>query len=290
MELKSLIFVLFGLLAVQGRSVDILRMNDRGYGSEEEMIDTEMVDVDSGEDADCQSCCDPPEVVTCGEFKNKIDAIDYVIAGIGCPEGGQMGEYYMTNDEDCMVVAEEAIPECMERMAGTEDEGDGTKMEICLQEVIRDLVEYGEVESGSTVQGCMCQGFLANRRTLEDASKLFCSNNGNRRNRRSLNYNGFMSHSGLQGAFSSKHSYQPTTPHSYQPTTPHSYRPTTQHYYQPTTPHYYQPTTPHYYQPTTPHYYQPPHSGVNPKYKSTLKPRMTGGAYKVGSFVMGINN
>ena len=150
-------------------------------------------------------------------------------------------------------------------MESTEDLDDRTKMNICLQEVsliilfsctifmpqvTGDLVEYGEVESGSTVQGCMCQGFLANRRTLEDASKLFCSNNGNRRNRRSLNYNGFMSHSGLQGAFSSKHSYQPTTPH----------------------------------------YYQPPHSGVNPKYKSTLKPRKTGGAYKVGSFVMGINN
>ena len=100
-----------------------------------------------------------------------------------------------------------------------------------MPQVNRDLVEYGEVESGSTVQGCMCQGFLANRRTLEDASKLFCSNNGNRRNRRSLNYNGFMSHSGLQGAFSSKHSYQPTTPHYYQPATPHSYRPTTPHSY-----------------------------------------------------------
>ena len=49
-------------------------------------------------------------------------------------EGGEMGEY-MTNDEDCMVVAEEAIPECMERMAGTEDVGDRTKMEICLKEV-----------------------------------------------------------------------------------------------------------------------------------------------------------
>ena len=34
-----------------------------------------------------------------------------------------------------MVVAEEAIPECMERMAGTEYVGDGTKMKICLQEV-----------------------------------------------------------------------------------------------------------------------------------------------------------
>ena len=57
------------------------------------------------------------------------------VTTLSITEGGQMGEYYMTNDEDCMAVAEEAIPECMERMAGTEDEGDGTKMEICLQEV-----------------------------------------------------------------------------------------------------------------------------------------------------------
>ena len=85
MELKSFMFVLIGLLAVHGRGVDILRMNDQSYGSEEEdIIETEIY-VDSGEDADCQSCCDPPEVDTCGEFKNKIDAIDYVIAGIGCP-------------------------------------------------------------------------------------------------------------------------------------------------------------------------------------------------------------
>ena len=85
MELKSFMFVLFGLLAVHGRGVDILRMNDQSYGSEEEMIETEMGDVDSVEDAECKSCCDLPEVDTCGELKNKIDEIDYVIAGIGCP-------------------------------------------------------------------------------------------------------------------------------------------------------------------------------------------------------------
>ena len=42
-----------------------------------------------------------------------------------------------------------------------------------MPQVNRDLVEFGEVEPGSTVQECMCQGFLANRRTLEDAFELF---------------------------------------------------------------------------------------------------------------------
>merc|ERR1711942_480327 len=216
-----------------GRGVDILRINDQSYGSEEE----EMIDMDSGEDAECKSCCDPPEVDTCGELKNKIDEIDYVIAGIGCP-GGEMGEY-MTNDEDCMVVAEEAIPECMERMAGTEDVGDRTKMEICLEEVNRELVEYGEVESGSAVQECMCQGFLANRRTLEDASKLFCSNNGFQRNRRSLHYNGFMTHGGFQDVMNDMHEFAETV-ETVETAAPRLSR----HYYQPT-------TTPRHYQPTT---------------------------------------
>merc|ERR1711942_303369 len=170
-----------------------------------------------------------------------------------------MGGEYMTNDEDCMVIAEEAIPECMERMAGTEDVGDRTKMEICLEEVNRDLVEYGEVESGSDVQECMCQGFLANRRTLEDASKLFCSSNGFQRNRRSLHYNGFMTHGGFQDVMNAMTETVETvetaetaalrwSTHYYQPTTPRHYEPTT-------TPRYYQSTTPRYYQSTTPRYY-----------------------------------
>merc|ERR1712243_80685 len=165
MEMKSLMFVLIGLSVAHGMGVDILRMEDRNYESEEvEMIETEMDEVDTAageidEDAACKSCCDPPVVDTCGELTNKLDEIDFALAGIGCPEDAEVGEN-MINDEDCMVVAEEAIPECMERMAGTEDVGD-------------------EVESGSTLQGCMCQGFLANRKTLEDASKLLCSNDRN---------------------------------------------------------------------------------------------------------------
>merc|ERR1712025_1431071 len=136
-----------------------------------------------------------------------------------------------------------------------------------MGEVNRELVEYGEVESGSAVQECMCQGFLAYRRTLEDASKLFCSNNGFQRNRRSLHYNGFMTHGGFQDVMNdmtetvesaetaaprwSTHYYQPTTPRYYEPTT-------TPRYHQPTTPRYYEPTTtPRYYEPTTtPRYYQ----------------------------------
>ena len=51
-------------------------------------------------------------------------------------------------------------------------------------QITGDHVHFDEVESGSTLQGCMCQGcmcqgFLANRKTLEDASKLLCSNNRN---------------------------------------------------------------------------------------------------------------
>merc|ERR1712243_487306 len=165
MEMKSLMFVLIGLSVAHGMGVNILRMEDRNYESEEvEMIETEMDEVDTAageidEDAACKSCCDPPVVDTCGELTTKLDEIDFALAGIGCPEDAEVGEN-MINDEDCMVVAEEAIPECMERMAGTEDVGD-------------------EVESGSTLQGCMCQGFLANRKTLEDASKLLCSNDRN---------------------------------------------------------------------------------------------------------------
>merc|ERR1712243_456452 len=183
MEMKSLMFVLLGLPVAHGMGVNILRMEDRNYESEEvEMIETEMDEVDTAageidEDAACKSCCDPPVVDTCGELTNKLDEIDFALAGIGCPDA-EVGEN-MINVEDCMVVAEEAIPECMERMAGTEDVGDRTKMETCLQEVTGDLVHFDEVESGSTLQGCMCQGFLANRKTLEDASKLLCSNDRN---------------------------------------------------------------------------------------------------------------
>ena len=87
------------------------------------------------------------------------------VVTLSITEGDEMGEN-MTNDEDCMVVAEEAIPEWMERMESTEDLDDRTKMDICLQEVsliilisctifmpqvTGDLVEYGEVESGSTL-------------------------------------------------------------------------------------------------------------------------------------------
>merc|ERR1712112_312862 len=181
MEMKSLMFILIGLSVAHVKGVDILRMDERIYeGEEVEMIETEMdegdtVDFEIDEDAACKSCCDPPVVDICGELTKKLDEIDIDLAGIGgCPEGG-----YMKYDEDCKVVAEEAIPECMERMAGTEDVGDRTKMEICLREITEDLVHFDEVDSGSTLQGCMCQGFLANRKTLEDASKLLCSNSRN---------------------------------------------------------------------------------------------------------------
>merc|ERR1711875_197248 len=168
MEMKSLMFLL---------------MDERIYeGEEVEMIETEMdmdegdtVDFEIDEDAARKSCCDPAVVDICGELTKKLDEIDIDMAGIGgCPEGE-----YINYDEDCKVVAEEAIPECMERMAGTEDVGDRTKMEICLRELTEDFVHFDEVDSGSTLQGCMCQGFLANRKTLEDASKLLCSNNRN---------------------------------------------------------------------------------------------------------------
>merc|ERR1711875_176777 len=105
-------------------------MDERIYeGEEVEMIETE-IDID--EDAACKSCCDPAVVDICGELTKKLDEIDIDMAGIGGgPEGG-----YINYDEDCKVVAEEAIPECMERMAGTEDVGDRTK--ICLREITED--------------------------------------------------------------------------------------------------------------------------------------------------------
>jgi len=188
-------FVLIGLSVGYVKGVDILRMDERIYESEEvEMIETEMdevdtVDFEKDEDAACKSCCDPPVVDTCAELMKKLDEIDIAIAGIGCPEAENI-----KHDEHCMVVAEEAIPECMERMAGTEYVGDGTKMKICLQEITGDHVHFDEVESGSTLQGCMCQGcmcqgFLANRKTLEDASKLLCSNNRNAKSSHPITHN-----------------------------------------------------------------------------------------------------
>merc|ERR1711942_435190 len=195
MEMRSLMFVLIGLSVAHVKGVDILRMDERIYeGEEVEMIETEMdmdegdtVDFEIDEDAACKSCCDPAVVDICGELTKKLDEIDIDMAGIGgCPEGG-----YINYDEDCKVVAEEAIPECMERMAGTEDVGDRTKMKICLREITEDFVHFDddEVDSGSTLQGCMCQGFLANRKTLEDASKLLCSNNRNAKSSHPITHN-----------------------------------------------------------------------------------------------------
>ena len=120
----------------------------------------------------------------------------------------------------------------MERVESTEDLDDRTKMDICLQEVsliilfsctifmpqeTGDLIEYGEVESGSTMQECKFKGFLANRKILDDASYLFCSNKGNLRSLGSYgSYGGFgfMIAGGFQGQLEqSRHSSRQGTPY-----------------------------------------------------------------------------
>ena len=82
-------FVLIGLLAVHGKGVDILRMIDRSYGSEElEIKETGMDEVDTAdfetaENKAFKSFCDPPEVdTTCGELKNKVPALGVQIIAI----------------------------------------------------------------------------------------------------------------------------------------------------------------------------------------------------------------
>merc|ERR1711887_54827 len=169
-EMRLCVLVFLCISATYGRGVDILRMDDRNYFSDGEETDGEVA---------CDSCCELPEPDTCGDILNKIDEVDDAIENACSGEEPEVDEDWI---EDCRVVAEEAIPECMERMTGVEDEGDVTEeMDNCLQEIIGELVNADE-DPAITLQVCKCQGFVANRKKLEDVSELFCTNDRDARN------------------------------------------------------------------------------------------------------------
>merc|ERR1711887_175001 len=102
-------------VSTYGRGVDILRMDDRNYITDGEETDGEVA---------CDSCCELPEPDTCGDILNKIDEVDDAIENACSGEEPEVDDDWI---EDCRVVAEEAIPECIERMTGVEDEGDVTE-------------------------------------------------------------------------------------------------------------------------------------------------------------------
>jgi len=164
------VLVFLCVSATYGRVIDILRMDDRDYLSDGEETDGEVA---------CDSCCELHEPDTCGDILNKIDEIDDTIEKFCSGEEPEVDEDWI---EDCRVVAEEAIPECMERVPGVEDEGDvSEEMDECLQEIIGELVHTYE-DPAVTLQVCKCQGFVANRKKLEDASELFCFKEAHREN------------------------------------------------------------------------------------------------------------
>merc|ERR1719180_360935 len=166
--MRLCVLVFLCVSATYGRSIDILRMDD--YLSDGEETDGEVA---------CDSCCELHEPDTCGDILNKIDEIDDTIEKFCSGEEPEVDEDWI---EDCRVVAEEAIPECMERVPGVEDEGDvSEEMDECLIEIIGELVHTYE-DPAVTLQVCKCQGFVANRKKLEDASELFCFKEAHREN------------------------------------------------------------------------------------------------------------
>merc|ERR1712215_326874 len=132
--------------ATYGRGVvDILRMAER----DDYMSDVEETD----EGVACDSCCEVPEDDTCGGILNKLDEIQVVIGNICTGDEPEEDDGWI---EECKVVAEEGISECM-----TEDEDKA--MVECVQEITGVLVEDPA-------------------ETLEDASELLCSDDRDARN------------------------------------------------------------------------------------------------------------
>merc|ERR1712179_742153 len=122
--MRLCVLVLLCFSATNGRGVvDILRMAER----DDYMSDVE----DTDEGVACDSCCEVPEDDTCGGILNKLDEIKVVIGNICTgknlkkdsndiliiPFSGDEPEEDDEWIEECKVVAEEGISECM-----TEDE------------------------------------------------------------------------------------------------------------------------------------------------------------------------
>merc|ERR1711909_137666 len=137
--MKLCVIVLLCISATYGRGVvDILRMAER----DDYMSDVEETD----EGVACDSCCEVPEDDTCGGILNKLDEIKVVIGNICTGDEPEEDDEWI---EECKVVAEEGISECM-----TEDEDKA--MVECVQEITGVLVEDPA-------------------ETLRDASELLCS-------------------------------------------------------------------------------------------------------------------
>merc|ERR1712055_18295 len=161
LAMRLCVLVLLCISATNGRGVvDILRMAER----DDYMSDVEETD----EGVACDSCCEVPEDDTCGGILNKLDEIKVVIGNICTGDEPEEDDEWI---EECKVVAEEGISECM-----TEDEDKA--MVECVQEITGVLVE----DPAETLQVCKCQKLAANRKILEDASELLCSDDRDARN------------------------------------------------------------------------------------------------------------